>query len=489
MKTERSATGIEGLDDILGGGFTPGRIYLIEGDPGSGKTTLAMQYLITGTAKGEKGLYITLSESREELEATAKAHGWSLSTIEILDLSARADQLRGDSQITMFHPSEVELGETNNAIMEAVTRANPARVVVDSLSDLRLLSQEQFHFRRQVLAFKRFFTERNCTVLLLDDRVLIGDDKQLQSIVHGVIAFERLNPVYGAERRRLSVTKFRGSSYRGGYHDLIIRTGGLAIFPRLIAAEHLDKFERSQISSGNSNLDKLLGGGLDRGTSTLILGPAGAGKSTIALQYASAACGRGDHVAMFAFDEGLATLRHRMSALGCRLKEGSDRGQINVRAVDPAELSPGEFAHLVRMAVDKDQAKLVVIDSLNGYLNSMPEESFLNAQLHELLTYLARKGVTTILVAAQHGIMGMTGTTPIDTSYLADSVILLRFFEDRGTIKKAISVVKKRSGPHEATIRELHFDQEGVHLSEPLNQFRGVLTGVPVMQGEVAPAG
>jgi circadian clock protein KaiC len=484
MKNERSATGIEGLDDILGGGLTPRRLYLIEGDPGAGKTTLAMQYLLEGVRHGEKGLYITLSETRIELEAAAKSHGWTLEGLEVVELIASESELEGNSHLTMFHPSEVELGETTKLMLEAVNRINPVRVIFDSLSELRLLAQNPLRYRRQVLALKSFFAGRNCTVLLLDDRVTQGEDKQLQSIAHGVIQLEQLTPVYGAERRRIRVVKFRGSRYRGGYHDFSIRTGGIVVFPRLVASEHGQAMTQVAISSGNADLDHLLGGGVDRGTSTLFLGPAGSGKSTIAAQYAIAATHRGDHAAIFTFDESLTTLRNRMNSIGSRFKEGVEKGEVMLRSVDPAELTPGEFAHQVRESVERDNARVVVIDSLNGYLNSMPEEHFLTSQLHELLMFLGKKGVATMLVVAQHGIMGSTPAAPVDTSYLADSVILFRYFEDRGRVKKALSVVKKRSGQHEDTIREVNFDEAGIHLSGPLTQFRGILTGVPVLSGE-----
>jgi circadian clock protein KaiC len=353
-------------------------------------------------------------------------------------------------------------------------------VVFDSLSEMRLLAQNSLRYRRQILALKQFFLGRRCTVLLLDDRTSEGSDLQLQSIAHGVLSLEQLAPIYGAERRRLRVTKFRGTSYRGGYHDFSIRPGGLFAFPRLVASEHSEPFSKSQIKSGVTTLDALLGGGPDRGTSTLLMGPAGSGKSTIAVQYAAAAAARGDHAAIFMFDESPATLEARTAALGIHYTEGKGPGQVMVQPVDPAELSPGEFVALVRDCVEKDKARVVVIDSLNGYANAMPEEQFLTAQLHELLTYLGRHGVTTLMVVAQHGLMGSDMRTPVDTSYLADSVVLLRYFEYAGKVKKAVSVVKKRSGPHEESIREMRFDAKGIHLSEPLMQFRGIMTGSPV---------
>jgi circadian clock protein KaiC len=483
-RVERCRTGIAGLDDVLNGGLISDRLYLIDGDPGAGKTTLALQFLLEGVRAGEKCLYITLSETKEELAAGADSHGWSLDGIEIVELIADADDLDGESQVTMYHPSEVELTETTTKVINAVERINPSRIVFDSLSELRLLAQNSLRYRRQILALKQFFVGRKCTVLLLDDRTSEVSDLQLQSIAHGVIALDQLAPVYGAERRRLRIMKLRGTSFRGGYHDFAIREGGLVVFPRLVAAEHSEPFTRERIKSGVSALDTLLGGGPDRGTSTLLVGPAGSGKSTIAVQYSVAAASRGDHAVIFAFDECLATLEARTAALGIELKEGTAAGQVMVQQIDPAELSPGEFVGLVRESVEKNRARVVVIDSLNGYMNAMPEEQFLTAQLHELLTYLGRQGVTTLMVVAQHGMMGTNMQTPIDTSYLADSVVLLRYFEYAGKVKKAISVVKKRSGAHEESIRELRFDRNGIHLSEPLTQFRGILTGVPVRIGD-----
>ena len=480
LPVPRCATGIPGLDDILKGGLISHRLYLIDGDPGAGKTTLALQFLLDGINAGEKCLYITLSETKEELAAGADSPGWSLDGIEVVELIADSEDLDGESQVTMYHPSEVELTETTKRVLTAVEETNATRIVFDSLSELRLLAQSSLRYRRQILALKQFFIGRKCTVLLLDDRTSEGSDLQLQSIAHGVISLDQLAPLYGAERRRLRVMKLRGTSYRGGYHDFAIREGGLCVFPRLVASEHSEPFPHERVKSGVSALDTLLGGGPDRGTSTLLMGPAGSGKSTIAVQYAVAAAERGDHAVIFAFDESQATLEARTAALGIKLKEGSEAGQVRVHQVDPAELSPGEFTGLVRESVEVNHARVVVIDSLNGYTNAMPEEHLLTAQLHELLTYLGRQGVTTLMVVAQHGLVGANMKAPIDTSYLADSVVLLRYFEYAGKVKKAISVVKKRSGAHEESIRELHFDEKGIHLSEPLTQFRGILTGVPV---------
>jgi circadian clock protein KaiC len=477
---DRVRTGVSGLDDVLSGGLIRNRIYLIDGDPGAGKTTLSIQFLKEGVARGEKCLYITLSETKEELTAGAASHGWTLDGIDVVELVSEEGGLDEAAQVTMYHPSEVELSETTKRVLAAVEKVNPSRVVFDSLSEMRLLAQSSLRYRRQILALKQFFIGRHCTVLLLDDRTSEGSDLQLQSIAHGVISLEQLAPVYGTARRRLRVLKFRGTGYRGGYHDFTIVQGGLAVFPRLVAAEHQAAFARGPVASGVTALDALLGGGPDRGTSTLLLGPAGSGKSTIAVQYAAAAAARGEHAVIFAFDESLETLRARSAAVGIHFKEGRGASQLRVQQVDPAELSPGEFAHLVRVAVEEDGARVVVIDSLNGYMNAMPEEQFLTAQLHELLMYLGRQGVTTMMVVAQHGMTGATMQTPVDTSYLADAVVLLRYFEHAGRVKKAISVVKKRSGAHEDTIRELRIRTGGISLSEPLTELRGVLTGSPV---------
>ena len=391
--------------------------------------------------------------SKEELVAGAESHGWSLNGIEIVELIAEEQDLDGNTEVTMYPPSEVELSETTKRILDAVQRTNPSRIIFDSLSEMRLLAQSSLRYRRQILALKQFFIGRNCTVILLDDRTSEGSDLQLHSIAHGVICLEQLSPVYGAARRRLRVIKYRGTDYRGGYHDFVIRGGGLTVFPRLVAAEHSEPFARERIKSGVTALDALLGGGPDRGTSTLLMGPAGSGKSTLAVQYAVAAAERGEHATIFTFDESTATLEARTEALGIRFNEGREKGQVKIQQVDPAELSPGEFVHLVRQSVERDKARIVVIDSLNGYMNAMPEERYLTAQLHELLTYLGRRGVTTLMVVAQHGVVGGNMESPVDASYLADSVILLRYYEYAGKVKKAVSVVKKRSGAHEESIR------------------------------------
>ncbi len=483
-------TGILGLDDVLEGGLTADRVYLVEGNPGSGKTTLALQFLFEGRRFGEMGLYVTLSETRAELNAVAESHGWSLEGITVSELVASESELDPDNQYSMFQPSEVELGETTKAILAEVERTKPRRVVIDSLSEMRLLAQNPLRYRRQVLALKQFFVARECTVFLLDDKTSEAEDLQLQSIAHGVITLEQLSPEYGAERRRLRVTKLRGQRFRGGYHDFVIRKGGLELFPRLVASEHKHGQRRGLLKSGNTELDALMGDGIHYGTSVVLLGPAGSGKSTVALQYARAAAARGERAAIFTFDERLETILERTAGLGMDLSEYVASGLIDIQPIDPAELSPGEFAYQVRMAAEGTDgapgAKIVVIDSLNGYLYAMPEERFLIAQLHELLTYLGHKGVVTFLLVAQHGLIGAM-QSPIDTTYLADAVVLFRYFEAMGELRQAIAVVKKRSGKHERTIRELRLESTGVKVGEPLTGFHGVFTGTPTYRETSGP--
>jgi circadian clock protein KaiC len=483
---ERVSTGIPGLDDILYGGLDADRIYLVEGRPGTGKTTLALQYLLEGVRRGEPGLYITLSESERELRVVAARHGWSLDGISIFELVPPEASLDPAREVTLFHPAETELGETTKLIFDRVTEIDPVRVVFDSLSEMRLLAQNSLRYRRQILALKHFFTNRRCTVILLDDLTSEAHDLQLQSIAHGVITLEQLALDYGAERRRLRVVKMRGIDFRGGYHDFTIKQGGLAIFPRLVAAEHHKAFLGDLTPSGNAEFDALLGGGLERGTSALLIGGAGVGKSTIALTYAVAAAERGERAAIFAFDEGLGTIYARAAGLGIPLQQHVEAGQISLQQIDPAEMSPGEFAHLVRHSVEQNQARLVVIDSLNGYLNAMPEERYLVLQMHELLSYLNQLGVVTIVVLAQHGLMGPM-QTPLDISYLSDVVLMLRYFEAEGRVRRAISLVKKRSGAHEDTIREYRLNSAGLQVGPPLTDFRGIFTGTPVYSGGAKP--
>ena len=477
---QRLRTGIPGFDEVTQGGLIADRIYLVDGDPGAGKTTFALQFLLEGVRNGERCLYVTLSETRDELASGARSHGWSLEGLEVFELLADAQDLDGEDELTMLNPSEVELGETTRKVLEVVERTKPNRMVFDSLSEMRLLAQNSLRYRRQILALKQFFVGRACTVVLLDDRTAEGPDMQLHSIAHGVFSLEFKSPPYGQLRRELEIIKYRGSDFASGFHDFVIRTGGIRVFPRLVASDHMTDFRRALIPSGVRTLDALLGGGIERGTSTLLIGPPGCGKSTIAMQYAAAAAERGDHAVAFCFDETKGALLARSAGLGLRIVEGTGAGQIMIRQIDPVEISPGEFAHVVRASVEEHKARVVVIDSLNGYLNAMPHSNYLTAQLHELLSYLNNRGVATFIVVAQSGMMGSNMTSPVDASYLADSVVMLRYFEYGGRIKKAISVLKKRTGAHEESIREMWFDEAGIHLSEPLLGLRGVLTGVPV---------
>ena len=477
--TSLAATGIEGLDAILGGGFTTRRLYLLEGLPGSGKTTLALQFLQEGARLGERVLYVTLSETEEELRSVAASHGWSLEGIDIQELVPSEASFEPEQQNTVFHPSEIELGETMRAMLAETDKLEPQRVVIDSLSELRLLAGSSLRFRRQILALKQTFSGRGCMVMLLDDRTASEPDLQIQSIAHGVLLLEQLAPEYGAERRRLQVVKYRGMSFQGGYHDFTIRRGGLVVFPRLVAAVHRQLHTPRRLESGIGALDALLGGGLETGSSTLISGAPGAGKSSLAAQFVSAAAARGERSAMFIFDESVSTLFTRSAGLGIPLRECVEQGLVSVQPVDPAELSPGEFAQTVRRAAERDQAAIIVIDSINGYLNAMPNERYLTIQLHEMLSYLGHLGVSTLLIGAHPGLVGGSMNAPGDASYLADAVVLLRYFEARGEVHQAISIIKKRGGEHERTIREFKLQGGAIRVGEPLRGMRGVLTGVP----------
>ncbi len=479
-------TGISGLDDVLGGGLTSCRLYLVEGVPGSGKTTLAMQCLLAGVARGESVLYVTLSETEEELRSVSASHGWDLSGIHIRELTPVESDLEPELQNTMYHPSEIELAETTKRILKDVETLKPGCVVFDSLSELRLLAGSALRYRRQILALKQFFSTRACTVILLDDMTGTDRDLQVQSIAHGVIELEHLSPEYGTERRRLRVVKFRGVRFRGGYHDYLIEKGGLRVFPRLVAAEHRQTAARSRLASEVPEIDELLGGGIEEGTSTLIVGAAGTGKSTLAAQFSAAAARRGQRAALFLFDESPDTLLSRCRQLNIDLDSATANDKLTLQQVDPAELTPGEFTHTIRHAVEENDARIVVIDSLNGYLNAMPAERFLTIQLHELLMYLGQRGVATILIGAHQGLIGSQMTTPVEASYLADAVILMRYFEARGEVRQAISVMKKRGGKHERTIRELRLDG-GIRVGPPLREFRGILTGVPVQEDAARP--
>lgn len=481
---DKIGTGVAGFDEVLSGGLPAGRLYLLEGDPGTGKTTLALQFLLEGKRVGDRVLFVTLSESRVELIASAASHGWSVDDLDIKEYVASADALSADGPVTMFPPSEVELLETIRKVLGDIDAMTPDRVVIDSLSEIRLLAQDSFRYRRQLLELKQFFLNRKCTVLLLDDRTAGDRDRHVQSIVHGVVHLEQLAPEYGADRRRLRLSKIRGTSYRGGWHDYLIRRGGVDVFPRLTAAEHRQRINRKALPSDIETLDALLGGGAQTGTSLLILGPAGAGKTTLAVQFAIAAARRKQRGVIFTFDETADLLLERTVAIGLPVGQFAEKGLISVRQVDPAELSPGQFAHVIRDAVEREGVEVVVIDSLNGYLAAMPSERQLTAQLHELLTFLGQRNVATILVFGQQGMLGAQVMSPVDASYLADTIVLLRFFEVEGRVRKAISVVKKRSGRHEDTIRELAIGPGGLVVGRALTDFHGVLTGVPIFKGK-----
>lgn len=474
----RAATGIPGLDQVLQGGFPANRLYLVQGVPGTGKTTLAMQFLMEGVRRGEPVLYISLSETREEIEVVAASHGWDLTGIFLFEMTAAEEKLRAETETSFFHPSEVELNRTTETLLAEVDRLRPARVVFDSLSELRLLADTPLRYRRQVLRLKQYFSDKNTTVLLLDDFSGNDSDQQVHSIAHGVVTLQRSNPDYGAARRKLTVEKLRGSPFSEGQHDFVLRTGGMSVFARLISENHAAETSTERVSSGNASLDALLGGGLDRGTSTMFLGPPGTGKSTLTVGLAIAAAARGEKSLMLLFDENPLTLHERTRQLKMNLAEYCARGLINVRSIDPAAISPGEITESIVRAVMDEGVRVVAIDSINGYVNSMPEARLLNLQLHEVLSFLARKGVLTILVLSQQGMMGQMQTS-VDLSYLADTVILSRFFEARGAMKLALSVLKKRSGDHERTIRDYWFGQGGLEMGQPLAQMQGVLTGVP----------
>jgi circadian clock protein KaiC len=487
LVADKAKIGIWGLDDILSGGFSRGHLFLIEGAPGTGKTTVALQFLIEGAEAGEKCLYITLSETESELRLGAASHGWTLDErIEVFELLPPESLLDSEQQQSLLYSSDLELGETTKQIFEAVDRARPSRVVLDSLSEIRLLAQSSLRYRRQILAIKHYFAKFGATVVMLDDLTAEAADKTVHSVAHGVLRLEELAPAYGAERRRARVLKYRGVKFRGGYHDVTITTGGLNVFPRLVASEHRSSFTRLTMSSGIAGLDRLLGNGIEAGSSTLILGPAGTGKSLIAIVFVVAAIARGEKAALFVFDEELGLLFARMKALGIDLAAMQANGSLFIDQVDAAELSPGEFAHRVRARVDEDQIKTVVIDSLNGYQAAMPEENSLILHVHELLQYLNRQGAATFMTVAQHGLVGDM-KAPVDVTYLADTVILLRYFEAMGKVRRAMSVIKKRTGPHESTIREFRIGNDGLSIGEPLNGFQGVLRGVPTYLGEGKP--
>ena len=487
---EQCGTGVPGLDEVLVGGLPRGRMYLIEGSPGVGKTTLAMQFLLEGRRRGESCLYVSLSESQRELEAVARSHRWDLAGIAIIELSAVERAIGGKAggatggrtPPTLFHSADVELTQLTRLLFDEIQRSKPQRVVLDSLSEMRLLAQSPLRYRREILNIKQRLGEMGCTALVLDDRSSQGTDVQVHSIVHGALALESAPLKYGIYRRTLAVTKVRGVRFREGQHDYVIETGGLHVFPRLVAAEHHKPFRKTLAKSGNAELDVMLGGGLHFGTSNLLIGPAGRGKTTIASLFAHAAAARGERVNYYVFDETVATLCERATEMGLELAPHVQSGRLKIEQVDPAQMSPGQLAFNILRDVDTGGVRVVVLDSLNGYVNAMPQEEFLHLHLHELLSYLSQQGVMTVMVLAQHGLIGNMGT-PIDVSYLADSVIITRFFEALGTIRKAISIIKKRSGAHEGAVRELKMTTRGVDVGPPLEEFQGVLTGVPAYLG------
>jgi circadian clock protein KaiC len=479
----RARLGVEGLDEILNGGLQRGRVYLIEGSPGTGKTTIATQFLLAGSANGERGLYITLSETEEELRDSAASHGWTFEEPNsVYELVPPESLLDDEQQQSLLYSSDLELGETTKRVFEAIEKHKPDRVVVDSLSEIRLLAQSSLRYRRQVLALKHYFARSGATVVMLDDLTTETHDKTVHSVAHGVIRLEELAPAYGAERRRLRVIKYRGQNFRGGFHDMVIKTGGVRVFPRLVSAEHRAAFTRETLQSNSKELDTLLGGGIERGSSTLVLGPAGTGKSLLTLSFAVQAIGRGEKAAMFVFDEELGLLFERAKGLGFDLASLTERGDLILEQIDAAELAPGEFAQRVRECVEERDARTVIVDSLNGYQAAMPEEKQLILHMHELLQFLNRRGATTFLTVAQHGLVGDM-KAPVDVTYLADTVILLRYFEAAGRVRRAISVVKKRTSAHEDTIREYQIGPHGIRVGRPLTNFQGVLRGVPEMIG------
>jgi circadian clock protein KaiC len=487
-KLPRASTGAEGLDGVLGGGLARNRLHLLEGSPGTGKTTVALQFLLAGAAAGEQGIYVSLAETEEELRDGAASHGWKIpDQVEIFELVPPESVIDTDQHQSLLYSSDLELGETTKRIFEEIERIKPKRVVIDSLSEIRLLAQNSLRYRRQILALKHYFAKHQSTVVMLDDMTSEATDRAVHSIAHSVIHLDHLAPIYGGDRRRLRVVKCRGQSFRGGHHDFIIGPGGVRVFPRLVAAEARSGLKSEHFQSDIPELDSLLGGGLAQGSSTLTIGPAGVGKSLLVLQFILSAVKRGEKAAMFVFDEEVGMLIARATQLGIDLQAMCDAGQLFIEQMDAAELSPGEFSHRVRSRVDEEGSQVVVIDSLSGYESAMPEEQFVVLHLHELIQYLNRRGVATFITLAQHGMIGDMRQS-VDVTYIADNVILLRYFEAAGRVRRAISVIKKRSGPHEDTIREFRIDgQTGITVGPVLEEFQGVLRGVPNYIGKGLP--
>ncbi|HEX7154122.1 MAG TPA: ATPase domain-containing protein [Thermoanaerobaculia bacterium] len=476
-------TGISGLDEVLRGGLPEHQMYFIQGDPGAGKTTLSFQFLLEGVRRGEKTLYVTLSASSRDLSRVARSHGWTLDGIDIYEQF----QTASGADTTIFRPAEIELAKTVKAILDAIDARQPDRVVIDSLAEIRLLSESALRYRKQLLTLKEFFRERRITALVLDDRSVAARDSEVQGLAEGVIVLCASAPMYGNTRRRLEVVKLRGVAFRGGFHDFTIDKGGLTVFPRLTAGEHRVSRDEGVIVSGIAEMDALVGGGLERGTTTMIMGPAGVGKSSLALQFATTAAAAGEKVAFFIFEEHITVFLKRAASLGFELPKLIESGHMRVYQIDPAEMSAGEFAHAIRTAVEKDEGSVIVIDSLNGYFNAMPEEHFLTLHLHELLSYLASAAATTILIVSQHGALGHV-SSPVDVSYLADAVILLRYYETHGAFRRAISMLKKRTSIHEQSVRDYQLTASGVRVGKVLTEFRGILSGMQSMEAPVANA-
>lgn len=481
----RCVTGIEGFDEIIGGGLPLHSLYAIQGEPGSGKTTFALQFLLEGVKRGQKVLYITFSETKKELKRVGDSHNWDLSQLNLIDLSTLEKLLNPDEQNSLFHPSDVELNQVTDLILNKIDEVSPERIVFDSISEMRLLAETALKYRRQILSLKQALSDRECTVLFLDDLTVSGQDLQIHSIAHGVLTLSRLNNDYGGERRRLRVMKLRGVDFTGGFHDFQITTGGIVVYPRMISSHHKELTTEGRLSSNSTELDSLLGGGLDRGTSNLLIGPAGTAKSTLAMKYAISATNNNEKVLFFTFDETVINLCKRNAQLGMNVDDAIRKKKLKIQKIDPAELSPGAFSGIIQNAVRKEGYSVIVIDSLNGYIHAMPQEQFLILQLHELLAFLNNKGIVTILTLAQHGMIGSMNS-PIDLTYLADTVIMTRFFEAQGSIRKAVSVIKKRTGSHESTIREFSLGPEGVIVGPVLKEFEGVLTGIPRFHGHAS---
>jgi circadian clock protein KaiC len=480
LESVQVSTGVTGLDTLLHGGLPANRLYLLEGDPGTGKTTIALQFLLEGVRCGERGVYVTLSETDPELRVVAASHGWNLDGVDICQLET-SDAM--EDQYTLYHPSEVELSELTKQVLSKIDAVRPARVAFDSLSELRLLARDPLRFRRQVLSLKQFFAGRACTVLVIDD-LTSERDGQLQSLAHGVIRLEQQSVDYGIARRRLSILKMRGLPFVGGFHDLAIHTGGMVVYPRLYDTRAHGV--GPTLASNLPELDGLLGGGLAYGTSTLFIGPAGAGKTTLASQYVAAALADGGRAAVYLFDERTDSFLTRGQALGMDFAKSLDRGTLTLEYVMPGSLSPGELADCITREVDRG-ANTILLDSLNGYLAAVPGLAHPLIRVHELLMHLSGRGVATLMGLAQQGILGASMPVPLEISYVADTVILLRFFEAMGSVRRALSVVKKRIGPHESTIRELRIGPDRLYVGEALTSFQGVLTGVPQYRGSTEP--